>query len=55
MQSFHNIRCKFREPFPQKNEGLKSILERITYSKTKRLNWRVAEEDDLELHIEMKL
>lgn len=40
---------------PQKNEGLKSIIERITYSKTKRLNWRVDEEDDLELHIEMKL
>lgn len=40
---------------PQKNEGLKSIIERITYSKTKRLNWRAAEEDDLELHIEMKL
>ena len=40
---------------PQKNEGLKSIIERIAYSKTKRLNWRVDEEDDLELHIEMKL
>ena len=40
---------------PQKNEGLKSIIERITYSKTKRLNWRVDEEDDLELHVELKL
>ena len=40
---------------PQKNESLKSIIERITYSKTKRLNWRVDEEDDLELHIELKL
>ena len=40
---------------PQKNESLKSIIERITYSKTKRLNWRVEEEDDLELHIELKL
>lgn len=39
----------------QKNESLKSIIERITYSKTKRLNWRVDEEDDLELHIELKL
>lgn len=40
---------------PQKNEHLKSIIARITYSKTKRLNWRVDEEDDLELHIELKL
>lgn len=40
---------------PQKNEALKSIIERITYSKTKRLNWRVEDEDDLELHIELKL
>lgn len=40
---------------PQKNEYLKSIIERITYSKTKRLNWRKNEEDDLELHIELKL
>lgn len=40
---------------PQKNEYLKSIIERITYSKTKRLNWRIDEEDDLELHIELKL
>jgi hypothetical protein len=40
---------------PQKNESLKSIIERITYSKTKRLNWRKDEEDDLELHIDLKL
>lgn len=40
---------------PQKNEGLKSIIERITYSKTKRLNWRTDDDDDLELHIDMKL
>lgn len=40
---------------PQKNEHLKSIIARITYSKTKRLNWRVDDEDDLELHIELKL
>ena len=39
----------------QKNESLKSIIERITYSKTKRLNWRKNDEDDLELHIELKL
>lgn len=39
----------------QKNEGLKSIIARITYSKTKRLNWRKDDEDDLELHIELKL
>ena len=40
---------------PQKNENLKSIIEKITYSKTKRLNWRVEDEDDLELHIDLKL
>ena len=40
---------------PQKNESLKSIIAKITYSKTKRLNWRVEDEDDLELHIELKL
>ena len=40
---------------PQKNEHLKSIIARITYSKTKRLNWRKEDEDDLELHIELKL
>ena len=40
---------------PQKNENLKSIIKRITYSKTKRLNWRVGDEDDLELHIDLKL
>lgn len=40
---------------PQKNEGLKSIIERITYSKTRRLNWRAGVEDDLELHIELRL
>ena len=40
---------------PQKNEGLKSIIDRITYSKTKRLNWRVEDDDDLELHVELKL
>lgn len=39
----------------QKNENLKSIIEKITYSKTKRLNWRKDDEDDLELHIELKL
>lgn len=39
----------------QKNENLKSIIARITYSKTKRLNWRKGDEDDLELHIELKL
>lgn len=40
---------------PQKNESLKSIIERVTYSKTKRLNWRKNEEDDMEIHIDMKL
>lgn len=40
---------------PQKNESLKSIIAKITYSKTKRLNWRTGEEDDLKLHIELKL
>lgn len=40
---------------PQKNESLKSVIERVTYSKTKRLNWRKNEEDDMEIHIDMKL
>lgn len=40
---------------PQKNESLKSIVEKITYSKTRRLNWRKGDEDDLELHIDLKL
>lgn len=40
---------------PQRNEGLKSIIARITYSKTKRLNWRVEDEDDLQLHVDLKL
>jgi chromosome segregation ATPase len=40
---------------PQKNENLKSIIARITYSKTKRLNWRKNDEDDLVLDMELKL
>jgi hypothetical protein len=40
---------------PQNNENLKSLIERITYSKTKRLNWRKDDEDDLELHVELKV
>lgn len=40
---------------PQRNENLKSIIARINYSKTKRLNWRVDEDDDLELDVELKL
>ena len=39
----------------QKNESLKSIINKIIYSKTKRLNWRKKEEDDMEIHIDMKL
>lgn len=40
---------------PQKNEGLKSIIYKVTYSKSKRLNWRKGDEDDLELHVELKI
>lgn len=40
---------------PQKNEMLKSLIERITYYKTKRLNWRKKEEDDMVICIDMKL
>lgn len=40
---------------PQKNETLKSLIERITYYKTKRLNWRKKEEDDMVICIDMKL
>ncbi len=39
----------------QKNESLKSIIERITYYKTKRLNWRKKEDDDMVICIDMKL
>ena len=39
----------------EKNENLKSIIEKITYYKTKRLNWRKNEEDDMKIHIELKL
>lgn len=40
---------------PQKNENLKSIVEKITYSKSKRLNWRKGDEDDLKLHVDLKI
>ena len=40
---------------PQKNESLKSIIDRITYFKTKRLNWRKKDEDDMVITIDMKL
>lgn len=40
---------------PEKNESLKSIIEKITYSKTKRLNWRVKEKDDMEIVLELKI
>lgn len=40
---------------PEKNETLKSVIKRITYSKTKRLNWRKKEDDDLEIVIELKI
>lgn len=40
---------------PQKNESLKSIIERIIYSKTKRLNWRVNSEDDMEIITYLKI
>ena len=39
---------------PAKNEALKSIIEKITYSKTKRLNWRKNEEDDTIVVIDLK-
>ena len=40
---------------PQKNEGLKSIIAKVTYSKSKRMNWRTGDEDDLNLHVELKI
>ena len=40
---------------PEKNESLKSIIKRITYSKTKRLNWRKKEDDDLKIVVELKI
>ena len=39
----------------QKNETLKTIIERIIYSKTKRLNWRTNEEDDMEIITHLKI
>ena len=39
----------------QNNENLKSIIEKIVYSKTKRLNWRKNEEDNMVLEIELKI
>lgn len=39
----------------QKNESLKTIIERIIYSKTKRLNWRVKQEDDMEIITHLKI
>ena len=39
----------------QKNETLKSIIERIIYSKTKRLNWRKNEEDDMVIITHLKI
>ena len=40
---------------PQKNEGLKSIIAKVIYSKSKRMNWRTGDEDDLNLHVELKI
>lgn len=40
---------------PEKNESLKSIIDKIIYSKTKRLNWRKNEPDDMKIHIELKI
>lgn len=37
----------------EKNETLKTIIDSVTYSKTKRLNWRKNEEDDMEIHIDL--
>lgn len=38
-----------------KNESLKSIIDKVIYTKTKRLNWRKNDEDDMEIHIELKI
>lgn len=38
-----------------KNESLKSIIERIDYTKTKRLNWRKNEEDDMKIEMHLKI
>lgn len=40
---------------PEKNESLKSIIDKVIYSKTKRLNWRKNEPDDMKIHIELKI
>ena len=40
---------------PQKNESLKSIIERIIYSKTTRLTRRKTDEDDMEIVMHLKI
>jgi hypothetical protein len=49
LQDYHKM------SIPQKNETLKSIIERIIYSKTKRLRWRVNTEDDMIIDVHMKI
>lgn len=39
----------------QKNENLKSIIERIIYSKTKRINWRRNDVDDMVIDLHLKI
>ena len=39
----------------QKNESLKSIIERIIYSKTKSVNWRSKETDDMVIDLHLKI
>lgn len=39
----------------QKNENLKSIIERIIYSKTKRINWRRNDIDDMVIDLHLKI
>lgn len=40
---------------PQKNESLKSIIERIVYSKTTKLTRRKTDEDDMEIIMHLKI
>lgn len=49
LKNYHNM------SIPVKNETLKSIVERIIYSKTKRLNWRVKSEDDMVIDVHLKI
>lgn len=50
LKEYHSIKTA-----KEKNELLKSIIEKVEYSKTKRLNWRKKELSDLELKLHLNI